>query len=435
MPSLDRNLSMLFTLNLAVSISTQLIQPLFPLYLEGLHATEMEIGLVIALSSVAATALMLPSGLLIDRVGKRRMLLLSVTLATFPTAILSVIGDWRMVIPFAMILNASFSFFIPARMALIAESTTPENRATLFGLMNIAWPIGGIVGPVMSGYLVERFGWSLNFLVSAAIIAVSIIPTALLREERAEPAVTAPDAPRVSLLDRRYLPSMVLFFAFHFVMTTGIGGVNMILPLFLKNRFHLSYSLIGLFFTSTSVVTLLTQIPSGYLADRYGRKRLLVACIAAIPILIGVWPLIDSWILLMVLFTAAFGLWSMTWPSTLALLSDSVPAEVIGTAFGVRMTGIRLGFTVGPILAGFLYSAHGPSAPFLAAALFHLLGIPLALLFRDNQGAADEIDPQGMETDHPAEKAPPSAVTTQKHGSHPVSNPLNPGHNDKSQLD
>ncbi|MCW3992304.1 MAG: MFS transporter [Candidatus Bathyarchaeota archaeon] len=435
MPSLDRNLSMLFTLNLAVSISTQLIQPLFPLYLEGLHATEMEIGLVIALSSLAATALMLPSGLLIDRVGKRRMLLLSVILATFPTAILSVVGDWRMVIPFSMILNASFSFFIPARMALIAESATPENRATLFGLMNIAWPIGGIVSPVMSGYLVERFGWSLNFLVSAAIIAVSIIPTALLREERAEPAVTASDAPRVSLLDRRYLPSMVLFFAFHFVMTTGIGGFNMILPLFLKNRFHLSYSFIGLFFTSTSVVTLLTQIPSGYLSDRYGRKRLLVACIAAIPILIGVWPLIDSWILLMVLFTAAFGLWSMTWPSTLALLSDSVPAEVIGTAFGVRMTGIRLGFTVGPILAGFLYSAHGSSAPFLAAALFHLLGIPLALLFRDNQGAADEIDPQGMETDHPAEKAPPSAVTTQKHGSHPVSNPLNPGHNDKSQLD
>jgi len=91
---------------------------------------------------------------------------------------------------------------------------------------------------------------------------------------------------------------------------------------------------------------------------------------------------------------------------------------VIGTAFGIRMTGIRLGFTMGPILAGFLYGARGSSAPFLAAALFHLLGIPLALLFRDNHGAADEIDPHGMETDYPAE-VPSSAVTTQKHGSHP----------------
>lgn len=417
MPILDRNLYMLFTLNLAVSISNQLIQPLFPLYLEGLHATEMEIGLVIALSSVAATALMLPSGLLIDRVGKRRILLLSVILATFPTVILSVVRDWRTVIPFTMILNASFSFFVPARMALIAESATPENRATLFGLMNIAWPIGGIVSPVLSGYLIESFGWSLNFLVSAAIIAVSIVPTALLREKRGEPAVIAPDTPRISLLDRRYLPSMVLFFTFHFIMTTGIGGVNMILPLFLKNQFHMSYHLIGLFFTSTSVVMLLTQIPSGYLADRYGRKRQLAACIAAIPLLIGLLPLIDSWIVLLVIFMAATGLWSMTWPSTLALLSDSVPAEVIGTAFGIRMTGIRLGFTMGPILAGFLYGARGSSAPFLAAALFHLLGIPLALLFRDNYGAADEIDLHETETDHPAE-VPPSPVMTHKHSSH-----------------
>jgi len=54
----------LFALNLAVGFSTQLIGPLFPLYLESLSASEMEIGLVLSLASVAAIALMLPSGLL-----------------------------------------------------------------------------------------------------------------------------------------------------------------------------------------------------------------------------------------------------------------------------------------------------------------------------------------------------------------------------------
>jgi len=397
---------MLFALNLAVSLSSQLVQPLFPLYLVGLHASEVEVGLVIALSSAVATALMLPSGLLIDRIGRRRILLLSVVMAAIPIFFLSFIGDLGAVTLLYTIYNAAFSFFIPARMALISESATPQNRATLFGLMNIAWPIGGIVSPVLSGYLIEAFDWSICFLTSAAIIGVSVVPTALLREKRAEPRPAEPGAPRVSLLDRRYLPQMVMFFAFHLVMTTGIGGVNMILPLFLESQYHLSYYLIGLFFTTTSVVTLLTQIPSGYLADRYGRKRLLAACIAPIPVLVGVWPFVDNWVTLLMLYTAAQGLWSMTWPSTLALVSDSVPAEVIGAAFGVRMTGIRLGFTVGPIFAGLLYSASGAAAPFLAAALFHLLGIPLALLFRDSRRAAHEEETRAEEADHQAEMAP-----------------------------
>lgn len=81
MIGLDRNLWLLFALNLAVGFSNQLIGPLFPLYLENLSASEMKIALVMSLASVAATALMLPSGLLIDRIRKKRMLLMSVVLS------------------------------------------------------------------------------------------------------------------------------------------------------------------------------------------------------------------------------------------------------------------------------------------------------------------------------------------------------------------
>ncbi len=69
----------------------------------------------------------------------------------------------------------------------------------------------------------------------------------------------------------------------------------------------------------------------------------------------------------------------MTWPASLSLLSKSFPEEARGTAFGVRMTGVRLGFAIGPMVAGYLYGGWRPSAPFLAASLLTLLGIPLSL--------------------------------------------------------
>jgi len=74
---LKRDLWLLFALNLAIGFSGQFMAPLFPLYLEGLGASEVEIGMVLSLASVLATALMIPAGLLMNRIGKKRTLLVS----------------------------------------------------------------------------------------------------------------------------------------------------------------------------------------------------------------------------------------------------------------------------------------------------------------------------------------------------------------------
>jgi len=384
MLGLDRDLWLLFALNVAVGFSNQLIGPLFPLYLESLGASEIQIGMVISTASVAATALMFPSGVLIDRVGKKRMLLASVVLSTVPLVLMARAGGWVAVTPLYMVFSAAFSLFVPSRMAMIAERATQGNRATLFGILNMAWPISGILAPALSGFVVENYGWMLPFYIAGGIMAVSILPTLMLKEGRGPVVEVAEEGKRGSLRDPRYLGFMALFFVFHVAMSTGQGCVYTVLPLFLKNEVGLTASTIGLFFTGSSVLTLFTQYPSGWLADRYGRKRLILACIAPIPILYGVWPLVDSWVVLLVLNSLAFGLWSMTWPASLAMLSDFVPPELRGSAFGVRMTGVRLGFTLGPLFGGYLYSGMGGSSVFMAAAASFLLGIGLALFLRES---------------------------------------------------
>lgn len=374
---MDRGLVYLFALNLLMAFSVQLINPLFPLYLEGLGASDVEVGLVVSLSSVVATALMLPSGLLMDRVGRRRMLLLSVALAAVPPLLLTLVESWWMALPLSMIFAASFSLFVPTRMALIADSARPGETATLFGLMNIAWPIGGIAAPVLSGLIVEGFGWSSCFLLAASILAFSLLPALLVREPQPRPERSVKR--ELHLWDRRYLSALLLFFVFHLTMTTAMGCLGVILPLYLKDQFGLPYHLIGLFFTTSGAMILVTQIPSGYLADRYGEKRFISLVIAPIPILLGLWPFFRGWWMLLVLYTLASGLWSMTWPATLSLLADTFPEEARGTAFGMRMTGVRLGFTLGPMIAGYLYSGWAPSTPFVAASLLTLVGLPLSL--------------------------------------------------------
>jgi MFS family permease len=398
MLGLKRDLWLLFALNVAIGFSGQFITPLFPLYLEGLGASEMEIGLVLSLASILATALMIPSGLLMNRIGKKKTLLVSVMLAMLPPLLISFMDDWRWVTPLYMVYSGSFSFFIVSRMAMISESATPGNRATLFAVMNLSWPIGGLIAPTLSGFLVENFGWAPIFQVTTLIMATSLIPALKLEDPVAPVIEEQIPAKRLSILDREYLPFMTLIFLFQFLAGMMEGMISTVLPLFLKNQIMISESRIGLFFTASSLLILVIQIPSGRLADRYGRKRVMVLSLLPIPLLLGAWLFVDDWLLLLVLYAALNGFRSMTWPSSLALLADFIPSELMGSALGVRMTSMRLGSTVAPILAGYLYSSVGYRSPFLASAVLVVLSIVIALAFKEAKAEKDKTEAVQLKT-------------------------------------
>jgi MFS family permease len=277
-------------------------------------------------------------------------------------------------------------------MSLIEEKTTTSNRATLFGIMNLAWPIAGIIAPSLSGFIAENWGWGLSFYLASGVLIISLLPAFLLQDKpliNTDALTQEKDKEEFYTLTRpslkEYIPFFVLIFSLHFAMTMGQGTANMVLPLYLKNQILLSPSTIGLFFTASNALTLLTQIPSGWLADRYGRKRLVVISLIPVPILFFSWTITRNWNILLVLYAISFGLWSMTWPATIAVLSDNIPKDLFSTGIGIRMTGARLGFTIGPLIGGYLYSSYSHTSPFIASAICYSVAIVLALFLKEKK--------------------------------------------------
>lgn len=379
---LNRNLSYLFMLNIAFGASMQLINPLFPLFLEEIGASSIQNATVISLGSLVATSLMLPSGLLIDRVGKKTLLISSAVINSVAIFLLSLMQTWQQVAPIYILFSAAGALFVPARMAMITDYSQSENRGMIFGLMNMAWPIAGIVSPLISGYLIETTGWRLVFIFGAAVNAISILPGLKLKRSFKYKEKKTKTGFR-DMFKPDIFPTLLSFFGFHFLMTTALGGINLILPLYLGSEFGLSSFRIGWFFTAQSILNLITQIPAGKLADKYGRKKFVLYCVFLIPLFYAIWYFVSDWRILLVTNSIMFGLWSMTWPGTLALLSDSVPSDLLGVAFGVRMTGVRLGFTVGPIISSYFYSNYFNTSPFLAAAAIATFGVLFAYFLRD----------------------------------------------------
>ncbi len=379
---LDRNLWLLLATGCVGVVSIQLILPLFPLFLDSHGASEMEISFVISLSSLATTALMIPVGFLMERVGRKRMLLIGLLIWTATPVFMGSARNWRIVAPLYMVYNLADTFVGPARMTMIAEYATPESQATVFGIMSMDWAVGGIVSPPLSGFLAERSGWHLTFQVAAIAMALAMVPASMLEDKKAE----GTQEERVSALNifrREHLTTISLFFIFACALSTGQSVVGTMLPIFLKNQIGLSLSSVGLFFTGSSVLSLLGQVPGGWLADRYGRKRVILAFLLPIPFIFSAWAMVNDWVAMLVLYSLFAGCLSMMGSASLALLSDSFPSELKGAAFSVRMTGFRMGSIVGPLLSGYLYSSLSPKSPFIAAALLFFTGIPLVYLIKE----------------------------------------------------
>jgi MFS family permease len=333
---------------------------------------------------------MIPSGVLMNRMGKKNMLITSVVLLFLSPILISLFNNLAFVTPLYVVFNASLAFFIIPRMTMITENTSPVNRATVLGVMNSAWPIGGIIAPTLSGYLVENYGWTPIFLVSSLLMGLSIIPTLKLpRKEKVIVKETGSPI-KISIWDRKYLSFMVFMSLFHLLMGTLEGSNSTILPLYLRNQISLSPYIIGLFFTLPSVSALFTQVLSGLLADRYGRKKILVLCLVPAPFLFILWLFTTNWVHLIIAYTVIVSFWSMTWSPSMALLSEYVPSELIGTALGIRMTSMRLGMTVGPILSVFLYTSISHTTPFLASAIMVVMAIIFGSLIRETPDEKEE---------------------------------------------
>jgi MFS family permease len=170
-------------------------------------------------------------------------------------------------------------------------------------------------------------------------------------------------------------------------MCTGMGVISPVLPLYLTAIYTASPAQVGVFLSlGVGVATILTQIPSGLLADRYGSWRVLTACAVAAPILYVTASVITPYEGLILVYMAINGAWSMTWPSSMAHLVNAIPPAARSLGIGIRQTAVRLGFTIGPLLGGYLWSLYegGGGNPvtsfYVAAACFSSSLLPLALL-------------------------------------------------------
>lgn len=134
--------------------------------------------------ALVLAGLLVPLSALADRWGRRRMLLLGFTVFAVVSMLVLVADSAGQVIALRSALGIGGAMIMPATMSLIRTLfTDPRERATALGLWAAMAAVGGAVGPIVGGALLERFSWHAAFLFNVPLMVVAIVAGRLLLPE------------------------------------------------------------------------------------------------------------------------------------------------------------------------------------------------------------------------------------------------------------
>lgn len=381
------NVIILGLVSFLTDVSSEMIYPLLPLFLtKVLGAGPAFLGVIEGVAESTAALLKLVSGILSDRVRRRKGLVLTgytissiarplVAAATSPLAVLAVRFADRV----------GKGIRTSPRDALIADSTDPKARGKAYGFHRAMDHGGALVGPLAATALMTLFAENLRtiFWLSAipGLLAVLLIMTSVRETVRQQTGNGSflRYVPRGRL--RRYL---VVLFVF------TLGNSSDAFLLLRAGELGVSPVKIPLLWAFFQAVKMLWSTPFGALSDRFGRRRLIVAGWSVYALSYAGFAVATSELACWLLF-AFYGLYySMTEGVEKAFVADMVPAAERGGSFGWYNFAIGVGALPASLMFGAIWQHAGRGAAFgFGAALAALATLLLLVLVRapaDHEG-------------------------------------------------
>jgi MFS transporter, DHA1 family, multidrug resistance protein len=365
------------------------IVPAVPLYAHSFGVPQSAIGLTIAIYGLARFLLNVPSGRLADSHGRRATLALGGLVSVAGNVLCALAPSYLPFLLARFVAGAGAALVLTGGQIVLADISTPERRGRMMATYQGVFVFAVGAGPIPGGLLAEHFGLAAPFWAYAALaIGTALVSWFLVPETRGmqggvRVAQAAGAAPKPSFLkqlgiltaNRGFLLVSLVSFGAFFART---GGLFNLIPVLGKERLDLSADQIGLGLGIISLLGLVLAYPSGMLADRFGRKAVIVPA----TLLTG-----GSFLLFLVApsyawFLGACLAWALataiSGAAPAAYAADNAPAGMNAAAMSSYRMLSDLGYVVGPLVLGAAADLFGVNA---ALAGIALLMTTIALLF------------------------------------------------------
>ena len=364
--------------SLFMDSSSELIHALLPLYLVGvLGASTLDVGIIEGIAEATAAITKVFSGALSDYLGKRKWLTAAgYSLAALSKPIFPLASSIAWVAAARFIDRVGKGIRGAPRDALIADLTPADLRGTSYGLRQTLDTVGAVAGPALAIGLMALFADHFRTVFWIAVIpAVASVATIVFfvrepkRKGRAKRLQSPLSRAELMRLDVGYWA--VVFVAAIFTL----ARFSEAFLLLRAKSVGMPVALVPAVMVVMNLVYAATSWPAGALSDSIGRYRLLIAGFALL-IVADLILAFSGGVFLVMVGVAVWGLhMGMTQGLLSALVADTAPENLRGTAFGVFNLVSGLAMLLASIIAGGLWDWIGPDGTFIAGAVFTALAL------------------------------------------------------------
>ena len=377
-----------------MDISSEMVLNILPLFLSSVLGVKTNIiGIIEGVAEATSSILKIFSGWLSDKLRSRKWLAVAgYGISALAKPFFYLASSWEAIGAIRWADRVGKGVRTAPRDALVADTVKPEQRGLAFGLHRAADTAGAMLGILIAALVVwkvQAAGSSLQESTFRTIVLISIIPAVLAvislavmtREKKPEGVAVAP---KISFkgLGKNFMFFMIIVGIFDLgnssdaflVLRAQERGMSTLHILIMLAVFNLVYTLVS--------------TPAGMISDKIGRKKLIVGGWTMYALIYLGFALAQNVTHIWMLYVAYGLYYGMAYGTAKAMLSDLVPKDLRGTAFGTYNAVLGILDFPASLIAGLLWSGvggwkgFGPSAPFFFGAILATIAIVLMLFWK-----------------------------------------------------
>lgn len=375
--------------SLLMDISSEMIHSLLPMFMATtLGASALTIGLIEGAAEATALIVKVFSGVLSDYLGKRKGLaVFGYALGALTKPLFAVATTTGVVLTARLLDRIGKGIRGAPRDALAADIAPPHLRGAAFGLRQSLDSVGSFIGPLLGVGLMLL--WANDF---RAVFWVAVIPgllaVALLLVGIREPEQKTV-APRSNPIRRDNLVRLSRAY-WSVVIIGAVFALARFSEAFLVLRaaqIGIPMALVPLVMVAMGLVYALTAYPFGKLSDRVSHRKMLAIGLAVLVAADLVIASAQGWATMLIGVTLWGVHMGMTQGLLAAMVADTAPADLRGTAFGFFNLVSGVALLVASVVAGLLWDRLGASWTFYAGAGFSVVAMVGVWFRSERQGA------------------------------------------------
>ncbi|MDY0409670.1 MFS transporter [Virgibacillus soli] len=359
----NRNIKLAIWANIFSQIGMGMFMVIYNFYIRALGLSQDVNGQVIALTALATALILVPAGMMSDKLGRKRVMLFGVITSGMVLILRSLVEPQFFLLATGFATGITTAFLQVSSIPWLAENSNPKQRVHLFSLHSAIMTAANVLGSILGGGLTDLFSLftsellSIRFtlIVGALFYLLAFIPVLKMTEKQKVYTEKRDSSKRLDLkvffnANKVGIKIIALFSIAQLLIGFGSGLVIPYLNLYFADRFAASNSMIGVIISLGQAATAVAMFIGPLVVKKVGEVRAVVILqLSSLPFLLLTAYTQNLW-LASIGFLFRQALMNAGNPIQMSLMMSKVDDSVKGLANSVNQMVFQLGWAfMGPV--------------------------------------------------------------------------------------